>query len=348
MIRPGKLTSRLFAEGSHFLGCPIPIICGAMTWVSEPRLVAKVCNEGAFACLAGGGAPPDILLEQIEETRRLTKGPFGVNLITISPAYREQLAALLQHPAPYVVFAGGIPKDEDIGAVKATGAKALCFAPTATLAKRLVSAGADALVLEGREAGGHVGPVVLNILLQQILFLNLPVPVFVAGGLWTGRLCAHLFLMGAAGVQLGTRFAASTDSCAHEKFKQAYQEASARDAVVTPQFDKRIPVAPVRALRNEACEEFDRLQMEMIGRLNIGELSRTQAQEQLEQFWTGGLRRAVQYGDVASGSVMAGQAVGLVSRLESVHDILTDLLDGMESELQAVQGKLALGTNAKI
>ncbi|MBQ6474049.1 MAG: nitronate monooxygenase [Victivallales bacterium] len=263
-----------------------------------------------------------------------------MNLITISPAYHAQLAALLGHPVPYVVFAGGIPKDEDIGAVKETGAKVMCFAPTAPLAKHLVSAGADALVLEGREAGGHVGPVALNILLQQILFLDLPVPVFVAGGLWTGRLCAHLFLMGAAGVQLGTRFAASTDSCAHERFKQAYLEASARDAVVTPQFDKRIPVAPVRALRNEACEEFDRLQMELIGRFNIGELSREQTQAQLEQFWTGGLRRAVQCGDVASGSVMAGQTVGLVSRLESVHDILTDMLDGIETELQAVQKSL--------
>lgn len=336
-----KLSDGLFEVGRKFLGCDYPIICGAMTWVSEPQLVSAVCNQGAFACLAGGNTPPDILKAQIEETRRLTDKNFAVNLVTLSPAYREQLAMLLDNPVKYVVFAGGIPKDRDIASVRATGAKALCFASTNGMANRMISFGADALILEGMEAGGHVGHDSLIVLLQQVLFNNPPVPVFVAGGLTSGRICAHLLLMGAAGVQLATRFAVSTESCAHADFKDAFIRASSRDAVVSAQFDWRLPVMPVRALHNAGTIKFDHLQLELINKLNNGEITREEGQHELERFWMGGLRKAVQEGDVENGSLMAGQSVGMVSKIEPVKDIIAELLHDMEDELQNVARRLS-------
>ncbi|MBR0458063.1 MAG: nitronate monooxygenase [Victivallales bacterium] len=325
-----------YRRGASFLGCRIPILCGAMTWVSDPVLVSAVCNEGAFACLAGGSAPPEILGAQIEETRERTSGAFAVNLITISPAYEAQLQFLARHPVSYVVFAGGIPKQRDIETIKATGAKTLCFAQSLPLAQRLLEYGADALVLEGSEAGGHVGQSALSILLQQVLFAGLDVPIFVAGGIATGQFAAHLLLMGAAGVQLGTRFATSTECTAHPKFKQALLNANPRDAIVTVQYDPRLPVAPVRSLVNEAHAEFGKFQMELIGKLNLGSITREEAQRELEHFWLGGLRNAVKNGDIESGSVMAGQSVGLISRTQSVHEIIAELEDEIERELARV------------
>lgn len=328
------LSARFFKRGIDFLGCDYPIICGAMTWVSDPRLVSTVCNEGAFACLAGGSMPPDLLKKQMEETRRLTPKPFAVNLVTLSPNYREQFEMLLDNPPQFMVFAGGIPRDRDIAAIKAVGSKTICFASSNAMAHRLVSYGADALVLEGMEAGGHVGQVSLTVLLQQVLKEMPPVPVFVAGGIVCGWLAAHLFMIGASGIQLGTRFAVSTESCAHPNFKQAYLNANTRDAVVSAQFDPRLPVKAVRALHNRGTIDFDRLQLDMIGKINDGELTRVQAQHELERFWTGGLRRAVQEGDVDSGSMMAGQSVGLLTSVQPVHDIITGLLQDIEAELQ--------------
>ena len=153
------LMNRLMKRGQDFLNVKYPIICGAMTWVSDPQLVATVCNHGAFGCLAGGNTPPEILRDQIAEVRTLTDKPFAVNLITIAPAYHDHIALLqsLENPVPYVVFAGSIPKQQEIAAIKATGAKTICFASTISIAERMIRYGADALVLEGTEAGGHIG-----------------------------------------------------------------------------------------------------------------------------------------------------------------------------------------------
>jgi enoyl-[acyl-carrier protein] reductase II len=334
------LRSRYFARGREFLGCEHPFLCGAMTWVSDPKLVAAVSNAGGFASLAGGNTPPAILAEQIHQTRELTDKPFAVNLVTLSPAYSEQLAMIRQENVPFVIFAGAIPRGKDIELVKETGAKAICFASAHSLAIRSIKYGVDALILEGTEAGGHIGPVSLTVLLQQVLFDVTEVPIFVAGGIGCGRFCAHLFMMGAAGVQLGTRFAVSKESCAHPDFKRAYIRAADRDAVATPQFDIRIPVVPVRALHNKGTEEFGKLQLQLIARLEKGEITRTEAQYEVEHFWMGGLRRAVVEGDVERGSMMAGQSVGLVKRIESVADIIKDLVDSTEAELQRVREML--------
>ena len=335
-----NLREKFFRRGNEFLGSKVPVICGAMTWISEPRLVSAVCNAGAFASLAGGNCPPELLEAAIEQTRSLTRAPFGVNLITTSPAYPLQLEMLKRNPVPIVIFAGGLPRDSDIAMIKETGSKVMCFAPAAAVARRMLNSGADALILEGTEAGGHIGLVGLNVLIQEVLFEYDEALIFVGGGLATGRMCAHMLLMGAAGVQLGTRFAVAEESCAHHTFKQAILRADARDAVSPGQFDDRLPVVPVRALKNEGLKRFSQLQLDLIGLLDEGHISVKDAQAQVENFWVGALRRAVQDGDVDNGSMMAGQSIGLVKKIESVQDIIDQLAGEMETEFQRVKKSL--------
>jgi len=333
------LSDRFFEKGRAFLGVQYPFICGAMTWVSDPRLVSAVANAGGFACLAGGNAPVEVLAAQIEETRRLTDKPFGVNLIPMAPVYPDHLALVRDLECPVVVYAG-LPRKKELSLVQAAGAKTMCFAATETVGKRMLDNGADALIIEGMEAGGHVGQVSLSILLQQVLFQDLKVPVFVGGGIVTGRMCAHMFLMGAAGVQFGTRFAVSEESSAHPKLKEAYVRANARDAVSTPQVDRRLPVIPVRAVRNKATEDFSRLQIQLIEEIEQGKMTRTEAQRKLEGFWENRLRGAVVDGDVSHGSMMAGQSVGLVKSILPVQEIINGLVAETEAELAKVRKKL--------
>ena len=335
-----ELLDRISRRGREFLGVRYPFICGAMTWISDPKLVAAVCNAGGFASLAGGNMPSSMLEDQITETRRLTDRPFAVNLITIAPAYSDHLSLVADLKVPYVIFAANLPRRREVELAKAAGTKVLCFASTRSIATRMLDYGADALILEGMEAGGHVGRVTLTILLQQVLFEVSDVPVFVGGGIATGRMCAHPLLMGAAGVQLGTLFAVSKESCAHPDFKRAFIRANARDAVATPQFDSRLPVVAVRALRNSATADFDRLQLELIAAMDSGKINREQAQLRVEEFWVGRLRSAVVDGDVAAGSMMAGQSVGLVDCEMSVAEIVKKLATDAEQELRRVQTTL--------
>ena len=190
----------LLKRGSEFLGVKYPIICGAMTWVSEPKLVSAVANAGAFGCLAGGNAPTEVLRAQIAEMKERTDKPFAVNLITIAPAYHSHLEMLAEVKVPYIVFAGSFPREKEIAAAKATGAKVLCFASTISIAERMIRFGADAIILEGSEAGGHIGHVSTTVLVQQVLYRFCDqIPIFVAGGIGTGKMMAHMLLMGAAG-----------------------------------------------------------------------------------------------------------------------------------------------------
>lgn len=311
-----------------------------MTWVSDPKLVAAVCNAGGFGCLAGGNTPVEILEKQIEETRRLTDQPFGVNLITIAPAYRAQLEMAERVRPPFLIFAGSFPREREVVQAKSTGAKVLCFASTHSIAERMRRYGADGLIIEGSEAGGHIGHVSLTVLLQQVLFETTDIPVFVAGGIGNGRMAAHLLLMGAAGVQLGTRFAVATESCAHPRFKDFFLRAEARDAVSTPQFDSRLPVVAVRALRNKGHDDFRKLQLALVHQLDCGEIRREQAQIRVEEYWAGALRRAVIDGDIERGSLMAGQSVGLVHKIQPVQEIVQEILAEIESELHRVKQSL--------
>jgi enoyl-[acyl-carrier protein] reductase II len=308
-----------------------------MTWISDPGLVGSVCNAGGFGLLAGGNAPPDILRSQITLTRELTACPFGVNVITLAPNYPEHLDLVCDMGCEFVVFAGGIPKKPEIQQVKSSGARTVCFASTEPLAMSLIDRGADALMLEGSEAGGHIGPVALSVLIQQILFQVDQVPVFIAGGIATGRMMAHLLMMGAAGIQMGTRFVLSEECAAHPSFKEAFKRAKARDAVATPQFDSRLPVIPVRALKNEGTIEFAKLQMELLHKLDENAITREEAQFEVERFWVGALRRAAVDGDVVKGSLMAGQSVGLVQEVKPLKAIIEEMVADAEAEMQRLR-----------
>ena len=335
------LLSPMLKRGSAFLNVRYPILCGAMTWVSDPKLVSAVCNNGCFGCIAGGNAPTDILAKQIEETRSLTPHNFGVNLITIAPSYKNHLAMLKDAHVPYIIFAGSFPRENEIIAAKETGAKVMCFASTISIAERMIRFGADAIILEGSEAGGHIGHVSSMILIQQLLFKYAQdIPIFVAGGVATGKMMAHLLLMGAAGVQLGTRFVMTEECNVHPKFKEVFLKANARDAIATPQYDSKLPVVAVRALKNKGMEAFGALQLRLLREMEAGTIHRQQAQEEVERFWVGALRRAAVDGDVDSGSLMAGQAVGLMDKIIPIADLVCELLDDANKELNAVKNKL--------
>ena len=330
----------LWQKGKKFLGVSTPIIAGAMTWISDSHFVSSVSNEGAFGCLAAGNIEPSLLDQEIKKTQELTDNPFAVNLITIAPHYKEHLKVAVKNGIPFIIFAGSYPRRPEIRMAKESGAKVLSFASTEILANRLIDMGVDSLILEGSEAGGHVGHVSLGILLQQVLFKVHEVPVFVAGGIATGAYIAHLLLMGAAGVQLGTLFVLTEECRAHPKFKEAFRKARARDAVATPQIGSELKVVAVRALRNKGFEEFSNLQVDLIQRRKNKEISHTDAQYEVENFWVGALRRAVQEGDVEFGSLMAGQSAGLVDQVKPLKEVLIHLMKEAEAELKRVKGKI--------
>lgn len=306
-----------------------------MSWVSERHLVSAISNAGGFGVIACGSMNPDQLATEVAATQAMTEEPFGVNLITMHPQLNDLVRVCVEARVGHVVLAGGIPPTGAVRAVKDGGAKLICFTPALVLAKRLIRQGADALVIEGSEAGGHIGPVSLTVLAQEILPHVNEVPVFVAGGLGRGEAILSLLEMGASGAQLGTRFAAATESIAHPGFKQAFIRANARDALPSVQLDERFPVIPVRGLVNEGTRHFLEHQAETIRKFQAGELTKEAAQLSIEHFWAGSLRRAVIEGDVEHGSVMAGQSVGMVTSIQTTVEIIEELIDQAVSALAA-------------
>jgi enoyl-[acyl-carrier protein] reductase II len=327
---------RLWARGRAFLGTDLAIMGGAMTWVSERHLVAAISNAGGFGVIASGSMSPNLLDAEIAATAALTARPFGVNLITMHPQLLELIDVCIARRVGHVVLAGGIPSTVAIQRIRDGKARVLCFAPALVLAKKLIRMGADAIVIEGNEAGGHVGPVSTAVLAQEVLPHLTEVPVFVAGGIGRGEAILSYVEMGASGVQLGTRFVCAHESIAHSRFKRAFIRASARDAVASVQLDARFPVIPVRALVNPATNRFREVQRGLIERFNRGEVTQKEAQLEIEHFWAGALRRAVIDGDVENGSLMAGQSVGLVSSEQSTAEILDELIG---QALAAIAGR---------
>lgn len=326
--------SSLWQRGTDFLGTEYAIMAGAMSWVSDRNLVAAISNAGGFGVIACGAMPPALLEKEILATQALTKKPFGVNLITMHPEIDQLVEICKKLHVSHVVLAGGLPKAATISQIKESGAKVLCFAPALVIGKKLVRSGADAIIIEGMEAGGHIGPVSTSVLAQEILPHLKEVPVFVAGGIGRGEAIANYLQMGAAGCQLGTRFVCAHESIAHPNFKRAFIRASARDATPSIQLDAEFPVIPVRALSNKATKEFMEVQRQTIERYRNGELEKLEAQLAIEHYWAGALRRAVIDGDVENGSVMAGQSVGMVNAEQSAQEIINELVAQAEAYLQ--------------
>jgi enoyl-[acyl-carrier protein] reductase II len=258
-----------------------------------------------------------------------------VNLITMHPQLDDLVRVCLEAKVSHIVLAGGIPPGAAVRAVKDGGARLIAFAPALVLAKRLVRSGADAIIIEGSEAGGHIGPVSLTVLAQEILPHLRDVPVFVAGGIGRGEAILSYLEMGAAGAQLGTRFAACVESVAHANFKKAFVRANARDALPSIQLDERFPVIPVRGLANAGTKKFLEHQAETLKRFQSGELDKEAAQLAIEHFWAGALRRAVVDGDVETGSVMAGQSVGMVTSIQTAAEIIGELVEQAVAALEA-------------
>ena len=290
----------LMHRGTEFLGCDVAIMGGAMSWVSERNLVSAISNAGGFGVIACGAMTPELLDTEIAETKARTKRPFGVNLITMHPQLFELIDTCVKHDVGHVVLAGGLPPGKAIEKIKSHGAKLMAFAPALSLAKKLMRSNVDAIVIEGMEAGGHIGPVSTTVLAQEILpHVSHDIPVFIAGGIGRGEAVAAYLEMGAVGVQLGTRFVCANESIAHANFKKAFIK-----------------------------------QREVAQKLDEGAIEMAEAQLQIEHYWAGALRRAVMDGDVESGSVMAGQSVGMVTREEPVADIIRELVDEAAAALE--------------
>ncbi|MCL2480452.1 MAG: nitronate monooxygenase [Spirochaetaceae bacterium] len=336
MDKGKKLFDKLAKRGCDFLGIEVPILCGAMSWVSTHQLVVAVSNAGGFGVLGGGNMPVELFAEEIRKIESLTQKPFGVNMITIAPNFADQLDYACKIKSPLMIFAGGLPPRDAYKKVKDIGSRLICFAPSLKAVDMHVRLGADAIIIEGNEAGGHIGPVSTIVLAEQILPQVKDVPVFVAGGIGSGFLMAHLLLMGAAGIQSGTRFAASVESPANNAFKEAFVKATAKDVQPTAKFDPRVPVIPVRAITNDGSLDYTALQLDLIKKIDKGEITSKDAGLQLEEFWLGALRRAVVDGDVKRGSLMAGQSIDFVKKIMPVKEIIEEFTTDAVKELQKI------------
>jgi len=326
---------QLWRNGTEFLGCKVALLGGAMTWVSERHLVAAISNAGGFGVIACGAMQPDQLAAEIVGAKGLTTRPFGVNLIVMHPALEALADVCAEAKVGHVVFAGGLPSAALLRKLASANVKTLGFAPALAIAKKLVRMGIDGLIIEGAEAGGHIGAVSTSVLAQEILPQVREVPIFVAGGIGRGEAVLGYLEMGAAGCQLGTRFVCALESIAHPNFKKAFIRAGARDAMPSVQLDPRFPVIPVRALINKASESFLETQRDVIARYNRGDIGKEAAQLEIEHFWAGALRRAVIDGDIETGSLMAGQSVGMVTREQSTVEIIDELVDQAVAALMA-------------
>ena len=316
-----------WARGRAFLGTRYAIMGGAMSWVSERNLVAAISNAGGFGVVACGSLAADQLAAEIDGVYERCDKPFGVNIIVMHPELDALVATCVERRVGHVVLAGGMPPKRTIETLKEAGIRVVAFASTLPLARRLAKRGIDALIIEGMEAGGHIGPVSTNVLAQEVLPHFDDVPVFVGGGIGRGDAVALYLAMGAAGCQLGTRFVCATESVAHPRFKQAMIRANARDARLSVQVDPDFPVIPVRAVANKASERFEAFQRETIARYRQGEMELGAARLAIEHFWAGALRRAAIEGDVEDGSLMAGQSVGMVTSEQSTSEIIAELMD---------------------
>ena len=306
----------------ELLGIEYPIIQGGMAWVATAELAAAVSNGGGLGIIAAGGAPADVVREQIQKCRTLTDKPFGVNVMLMSPFAEEVMQVVLEEK-PAVVATGAGNPGKYIPALKEAGIKIMPVIASVAMAKKMEKDGADAVVAEGTESGGHIGEITTMCLVPQVVDA-VSIPVIAAGGIADRRGTIAAFALGADGIQVGTRFICSNECIAHENYKEAVLKAKDRDAVVTG----RSAGAPVRALKNKLTREYEKLE------------KANAPFEEIEALGVGGLRRAFQEGDVQMGSLMAGQSAAMVHKIEPCADIIRSYFEETEEIISQIQNKL--------
>ncbi len=303
---------------TRLLGIEHPIIQGGMAWTATAELAAAVSSAGGLGVIGAGHMPTDILREEIRRAKASTDKPFGVNLMLLTPHVDELVQLVLDEHVPVVTTGAGNP-GKYMAALKERGIKVLPIVPSTALARRMESIGADAVIGEGMEAGGHIGDLTTFVLTPQLVDA-VSIPVVAAGGIADGRGLVAAFALGAAGVQVGTRFMCATECTIHPSVKQQVIRAKDRDTVVTG----RSTGHPVRVIKNTLARQ-------------IMALDRANLPEEIEALGAGKLALAMRHGDTVMGSLMAGQAAALVSRIEPAQDII----DAIVSEAVEVINKLA-------
>jgi len=293
----------------QMLGIRYPILLGGMAHVSRAQLVAAVSDAGGLGVIGSGGMPPELLVAQIAEVREKTNCPFGVNLMLMDPDIDEQVEVVIRERVPMVTTGAGNPS-KYIDRLKEAGIKVFPVVPAVSLARRMEHSGADGVIAEGTESGGHVGEVATIVLVPQVVDA-IAIPVIAAGGIGDGRGLAAAIVLGAEGVQMGTRFLVSAEAPVHDNFKEAVLKANERATIVTG----RSIGAPVRTLTNKMSKQFARYEHE--GR----------PREEFENLAVGGLRRAVYDGDTETGSLMAGQISGLITEVKPVGTIIAEMVE---------------------
>lgn len=305
-------------EITRLLGIKYPIIQGGMAWVAEYHLAAAVSNAGGLGLIGAASAPGEWVREQIREARKLTDKPFGINIMLMSP-YADEVAKIVVEEGVKVVTTGAGNPEKYMKMWKEAGVKVIPVVASVALAKRMERCGADAVVAEGTEAGGHIGEITTMALVPQVVDA-VNIPVIAAGGIADGRGMAAAFMLGAKGVQMGTHFVVTDESIVHEDYKERIIKAKDIDSRVTG----RTTGHPVRALRNDMTKKY--LEMENAGA----------GFEELELLTLGGLRKAVVDGDVKNGSVMAGQIAGMVKERMSCEALIQKLVKETEDVIKGV------------
>lgn len=304
------------------LGIEYPVIQGGMAWVATAELAAAVSNGGGLGLIAAGGAPADVVREQIRKCRTLTDKPFGVNVMLMSPFSEEVMQVIIEEKVAVVATGAGNP-GKYIPALKEAGIKILPVVASVAMAKKMERDGVDGIIAEGTEAGGHIGEITTMCLIPQIVDA-VEIPVVAAGGIADNRGAVAAFALGADGIQVGTRFICSDECIAHQNYKDAVLKAKDRDAVVTG----RSTGAPVRALKNKLTREYARLEAEGASK------------EEIEELGVGGLRKAFADGDTQMGSLMAGQSAAMVTKIEPCADIIKSYFEGVEDIIEAINSKM--------
>lgn len=292
----------------RLLNIKYPLLQGGMAWVATAELASAVSNAGGLGVIGAGHMPADALRAEIQKTKKLTANPFGVNIMLRSPFVREVMRVVIEERVPVVTTGAGNPA-EYIEALKAIGAKVIPVVASVALAKRLQRVGVDALIAEGMESGGHVGEVTTMTLVPQVVDA-VDIPVIAAGGIADARGLVAAFALGASGVQIGTRFVASTECTVHFDYKNAILKAKERSTVVTGLSTGH----PVRVIANQLTHKFAALEREGA------------AAEQLDKIGAGSLRAAARDGDIKNGSIMAGQIAGLIHEIKPVHEIIQEIM----------------------